>query len=433
MTDTAAPRPTVRADLVIVAMVVALALAALGYLLSQRQQALRTSPVGFDGLQIWLNDQGLSAQSFSGGWLLQPDSIGLLVIPLHDTFPESALVPPTTTEELLFQQDEDDVDWSALREKIARVPTLVVLPKWRSGMRLTGIAHPVLLVEEIRADVLLRRLTSAKGARIIRSRVFFSEPMFRAGTGSELTSKIYAAQLFEGSGCEPIIGTGARTLLARCPLRGTSETVLILSDPDLLNNHGLRLGDNALIARDFLALAAGQRSVVIDYSRDNWFADPDAPDQHGRSWTDLLRFFEPPFLALWLGGGLVLVLALWRSFRRAGPVAQGTVAGVGKMQAIRARARLMRLTGQDGAMLGDYAAARLAATAARLVGPGQARLIGEERAFIRFVARRRGDLALRLSALLTTLRSLPRHVPPAVAIGHVDDLEQILEQIADDT
>jgi hypothetical protein len=93
----------------------------------------------------------------------------------------------------------------------------------------------------------------------------------------------------------------------------------------------------------------------------------------------------------------------------------------------------MRLTGQDGTMLGDYAAARIAATAARLVGPGQARQIGEEQAFVRFVARRSADLSLRLAAVLTRVHDLPKRVPAAVAIGQIDELERILELIAHDT
>ncbi len=106
--------------------------------------------------------------------------------------------------------------------------------------------------------------------------------------------------------------------------------------------------------------------------------------------------------------------------------------GGGKLQAIRARARLMRLTGQDGALLTDYAAARIAATAARLVGPGHARQIGEEQAFLRYLARRRPDLSTRLAEALDRLKALPARIPATTAIHHVEDLEQILELIAND-
>jgi hypothetical protein len=200
-----------------------------------------------------------------------------------------------------------------------------------------------------------------------------------------------------------------------------------------LNNHGLRLGQNAEIARDFLLSASGDGSIVIDYSRDNWLASDEEPIERERTWSDLLRFFQPPFLALWLGGMLTLALVLWRSLRRAGPVQRAKTVEGGKLAAIQARARLMRLTGQDGALLADYAAARVAATAARLVGPGHARQIGEEQAFLRYLGRRRPDLASRLADALDRVKALPARIPATVAIHHVEDLEQILELIANDT
>lgn len=433
MTDIAPPtRAPLRADLVIVALVAVLALAGLAYVMSQRQQVLRSSPVGLDGLQPWLAAQGGSAQSFTGGWLLDPAGIGLLVLPLYDTRPGEDRAPALDKTQLLFQQDETDLDWQPLRDKIDSVPALVVLPKWRSGMRLTGIAHPALLVDGARLDALLQSLTGEDAIRLTRIPQVRTSLPYRDATGTDRMAELYAAQLFDAGRCDPLIGQGAQTLLASCPIAGSDRSVLILSDPDLLNNHGLRLGDNAEIARDVLLAAAGTGSIVIDYSRDDWLADPEAPIQRERTWSDLLRFFQPPFLALWLGALMTLGLVLWRSFRRAGPVLADPAPDGGKLQAIRARARLMRLTGQDGAMLVDYAAARVTATAARLVGPGHARQIGEEQAFLRYLSRRRPDLAARLGDALATLKALPPRIPATTAIHHVDALEQILELIAND-
>lgn len=433
MSDASIQRASpIRTDLLIVGLVAVVVLAGLMYLLSQRQQELRQSPVGYDGLQVWLASEGVSAQNFTGGWLLDPASIGLLVLPVFDTIPDRDLEPPLDKLQLLFQQDESDLDWQPLREKIETLPALIVLPKWRSGMRLTGIAHPALLVEEARLNAFLRSLTGESGMRLTRIPRVFTSLSYRSDRGGELRSELYAAQLFDATGCDPIIGRGAETLLASCPVAGSDGTVLILSDPDLLNNHGLRLGENAMIAREVLTSAAGTGSLVIDYSRDNWLASTEEPIARERTWSDLLRFFQPPFLALWLGAGLALALVLWRSFRRAGPLVRTKATEGGKLLAIRARARLMRLTGQDGAILADYAAARVAATAARLVGPGHARQIGEEQAFLRYLGRRRPDLAKRLDEVLERLKAVPARIPASAAIQHVEDLEQILELIAND-
>lgn len=438
MTDASVPRASpnaspIRPEMLIIGIVALLALVAVSYVLSQRQQELRSSPVGLDGLQIWLTSEGGDAQNFSGGWLLDPGTIGLMVLPVYDTDLDRESDPPRTKDDLLFQQDESDLDWYTLDEKIEAVPTLIVLPKWRSGMRLTGIAHPDLLVEERRLNAFLKSLTGLGSVQVSRAARAFTALPYTSSASQAYSAELYAAQLFDGTDCDPLIGSGAETLLASCPLAGSDQSVLILSDPDLLNNHGLRLGQNALIAKDFLLASAGDGKVVIDYSRDNWLSYMDEAIQRERTWSDLLRFFEPPFLAIWLGAGLTLALALWRSIRRAGPVVRSGSGGVSKMQAIRARARLMRLTGQDGAMLADLAAARIASTAARLVGPGQARQIGEEQAFLRYVGRRRPDLADRLAEVLGRLHALPPRLPPQTAIHHVDDLEQVLELIANDT
>jgi hypothetical protein len=433
MTTSSFTRMPVRADTALIAVIVALAVAAVVFVMSQRPQQLRGSAVGMDGLQVWLASSGLSAQVFSGGWLPDPNRIGLLVLPMYDTRPDIPLEPAATRDGILRQQDESDLDWASLTEKAEAVPTLVVLPKWRSGMRLMRRAHPDLLVDAGRLDAVLQRLTGDATIRLHRNGEAITKPSYRTPAGQDIGTALYLAQLFDGSACDPILGSGKATLLASCPLGGSDRSVLILSDPDLLNNHGLRLGQNAEFARTFFEPFAASGTVMIDYSRENWFAKPDAPPERTQTWGDLLRFFQPPFLALWLGAGLLLCLALWRSLRRAGPVAPTADAGMGKLLATRARARLMRLTGQDGAMLGDYADARIAATAARLVGPSQARHIGEERQFLRFVARHRPDLSERLATRLTRLRALPGRVPASVAIRQVEALEDILEQIADDT
>jgi hypothetical protein len=398
-----------------------------------RAPELRDSAVGMSGLELWLTKAGGSVQGFSGGWEVDPSSVGLLVLPMQDTAPDIASDPARSKKEVLFQQDETDLRWLPIYDKADQATTLIVLPKWRSGVRLTGVAHPALWVDAARIDAILLRLTGVSSITLNRTPQAFTTLPYQDTKGAKLAAEIYAAQLFDGTECDPIIGSGPQTLLAACPLRSSDVSVLILSDPDLLNNHGLRLGQNAAIARDFLISQAKEGRILIDYSPDNWFTKTDAPVTRDRSWADLLRFFEPPFQALWVGAGITLVLVLWRSLRRAAPVAVGAGKDTGKMQAIRARARLMRLSGQDGALIGDYASARIAATAARLVGPVEARQISEEQAFLRFLARRRPDLSADLEAALTRLRALAPHIPAATALDHVEALEQILEAVVHDT
>ncbi|MCA2009514.1 hypothetical protein [Tritonibacter mobilis] len=446
LSDPSAPTNKLRLETLAIAGFAVLLIFVVFYALSQRQQVLRTSPSGFDGLQTWLTSQDVSAQSFLGGWQVDQNSVGLLLLPLFDTAPDSPRSHPSTKRELLFQQDEYDLDMRPVLEKARRVQTLVVLPKWRSGMRLAGVAHPVLLNERAATQKLLQDLTGENDAKIVDARVPFSDFGYTAEDGQDMSARIYAAQMFKSESCTPLIGTEAAMILADCALpkraipksqarNSTNNTrMLVLSDPDLLNNHGLRMADNAMIAIDFLSARSGERNLVIDYSRDVWLTDPDRGSQRERTWADLKRFFEPPFQVLWLGGLLTLALFIWRSWLRYGPVRRdAATATSGKAQALLARGRLMRLCNQDGALLSDYAQARLAATAATLFGPAHARHYAEPKAFLGYVARRHPGLADALEKTLTDIRRLQPRTAPAEAIRHVDELEALLEQVIHDT
>jgi len=437
-TGTQGSAQPLRIEMVVIGVIGVIVLAAIWYVMSQQQQSLRRSPSGFDGLQIWLAANGVSAQNFTGGWLIDETTVGLLMVPVYDSALDKQRVRPDTPEELLFQQDENDLASSVILRKAERVPALVVLPKWRTGMRLTGLAHPVLGVEQERLTAMLRQLTGDGDISLVPARSAFTDFRYEAGDGEILNARLYDAQMFKDINCTPVIGRADAMILGKCALAGTGDdepgrTLLVLSDPDLLNNHGLRLGDNARIALDLLRSRAETGNIVIDYSRDVWLRDPYVEPERERTWDDLARFFGPPFLALWAGAAMLLALFLWRAALRYGPVLPETTGpGAGKDIAVQARARLLRLSGQDGALARDYAAARLAATASALFGPAHARHYSGERAFMDYTERRHPVLAPRLRDVLDTIHKLPARLPASNAIHHIDQLEQVLEQITHD-
>jgi len=436
-TTSSSPPSAPRIEFVVFGLIAVVALAALWYVFSQQQQSLRRSPSGHDGLQIWLASNGVSAQNFTGGWLIDETSVGLMVLPVYDSALDESRNSPTTQQELLLQQEEYDLASAVIVRKAQRVPALVVLPKWRTGMRLTGIAHPILNIERSRFRDTFRKLTGDSSAEPVLSRTPFTDFRYETGEGDTLTARIYAAQMFKSENCAPIIGRQDAMLLAECPLAtpegDPADSVLVLSDPDLLNNHGLRLGDNARIALDFLQTEAGEGNIVIDYSRDVWLRDPYVEPDRERTWEDLARFFDPPFLALWIGAAIVFALFLWRASLRYGAVRpEATELGAGKDIAVQARARLLRLSGQDGALAREYATARLAATASALFGPSHARHYAGEAAFLNYAERRHPALAPRLRSVLDAIHALPARLTAAEAIQYIDQLEQVLEQITHD-
>lgn len=420
-------------DKVAIGFVIVLGVGVLWYFIAHQQYALRNSAVGFDGLRIWLSSEERSAQSFAGGWPLNRESVGLLLQPVFDTQLDIKRATAATEEELLLQPDEFDQRAAVIREKSQAVTSLVVLPKWRSGLRLTGAGHPVLRAPLPQVQDTLHQIVGTKVGQVHDLPTTFSEFDFESDKGT-LAAKIYAAQVFDGVGCDPIIGEPGAMLVGLCPLRGApKKKVYVLSDPDLLNNHGLRLGDNARIAATFLPELAGEKRIVIDYSDKNWLIAPRKIVKRERSWKDLARLFGFPFTILWVGAALLLGLAIWRGGLRNGPVDRpGLRAGIGNRSANLVRARLMRMTDQDGALLADYVDARMQVQAAATLGSA---LSGEaaEKAYLRYVRERAPALAEKLERVLARIRILPAHLDAAEAIEHVDQFESTLEQIVHDT
>lgn len=436
LTDSDTGRGKMPMDIIGLGAVVLLAVLAMLFFTSGRSQQLRVAPTGFDGLTQWLTADGLDAQSFTGGWTIPAEEVGLSILPLYDTALNKARVPPTTKEELLLQSDEIDLQASTLRTKARLAPAIFVLPKWRSGVRYTGLAHPILLISGRDTSRLLGDLTGLRDIAPVRHiPAVQTEFAYTSTDGRRLNAQLYVAQTMAGEGCDPVIGRRGAMILGLCPM-STSEGVVdvhVLADPDLFSNHGLRLGDNAEIARDLLGDLAGEKRILVDYSRDNWLVEAATYTHPDRTWADLKRFFTYPFSLLWLGAVLTLGLFLWRGGPRFGPVERegGTALAASKSVMIGARARLMRLTGQDGALLGAYAQARVASVTHRLLGPHQT---GPDEAALMTLARRSNPaLAVRLEEALERIHALPATLSAEVAITYVDELEHILEQLSDDT
>ena len=432
---TSTPQPAKqRPELLLIGIFVAIAIAVLLYFSSQQQQQLRSSATGMDGLEIWLSAEGHDAQSFAGGWTINAETLGLVITPLYDSDLSAVRVGPKTKEELLFQQDEYDLWRWQIEGRASLVQTMVVLPKWRSGVRLTGLSHPALLVDRERTEAALHVITGDAIGAVGHIPRPFSDFAYQSPAGDRLTARLYVAQVFEGRGCDPIIGDIGEMVLGFCTVDGTQDDILVLSDPDLLNNHGLRLADNARIAASLLPQLAQDGRILIDYSQDLWITQRQEAVQHQRSWSDFLRYFEYPFSVLWIGGIFLMCITFWRAGLRYGPILDArTKLSARKGQAISARAKLMRMTGQDGALLDDYVTARMNAVSSALFGPTISGTATKEQAYLKHMKRLHPALTEKLTSLLEEMRGLPPHLPATAANSYVEAFELTLEQLAHDT
>ena len=95
-----------RIEVLVIAAVVVVAALAVWYVMSQRQQTLRSSPSGLDGLQVWLTSNDITSYNFSGGWPIDQTTVDLLILPVYDTALDVARTPPASKEEYLLQSDK---------------------------------------------------------------------------------------------------------------------------------------------------------------------------------------------------------------------------------------------------------------------------------------------------------------------------------------
>ena len=132
--------------------------------------------------------------------------------------------------------------------------------------------------------------------------------------------------------------------------------LIIVFDPDLLNNYGLARPENAALAEALLsaALDGADQTAVFDLTLDGY----------GRSQNLLQLAFTPPFLAATLCLLLAALVALWRAYNRFGPpvlagrsIAFGKRALIANAAGLLRRARRLHLV---GAPYADAARDRLA-------------------------------------------------------------------------
>lgn len=326
------------------------------------------SPIGTHGLEIWLNENDIAtARSHRRTTLTQQD-VALRILPLYDVDPTRDASAPTSRDARRRQESQRDIDANILREKIAYVPSLVMLPKWRAGVLELDLLDEQLLIDDWRFGGLLR-LMGAGRLQIQRPDMKFLQ------TSRGIT--LYRPQLFAPDtvtgDCRPHLSTPEGVLIVRCDQNG-NVPLYILSDPDFLNNHGLSLGRNAVVATDVVNGLVGSHPgpVYLDTSPEILLATDPTVERETRPRTveEVSRLLTYPFSLIWIGVGICFLVMLWRGLIRFGPprpTDQGHIAA-SKSASIAAKGYLMRLTGDDRSLLHAFVAEKMQALGRDILG-----------------------------------------------------------------
>lgn len=406
-------------------VVCALVAAGLFYLFSQgRQASLNRSQVGHAGLQLWLKDQDVETLTFGGGGTMRPDGIGLRILPLFDVDLDNFAEQPKTEAATLQQMTEYDIGKFTVWRKLSLAPSLVILPKWRRAVRAKGVAHPAFLIPESDIRRVMRQIGGI-GGTIVRPSPGYDERSY-AFDNRSYNAGLYQPQLISGSDCTPILGDSQAMLLGEC--RRDDETFWLLTDPDLLNAHGLALGDNAELARDVIAgLAAGER-VIIDLTAHIFLTEE--VQEKARSWAELARFFTYPFSVLWAAFAVLSAVFLWRAWVRYGPIVRFYEDNprASKAASIDATARLLRLSGHDRKLLQSHIAARCRMLASDLLGPHRASGAEPVQELVRIVRQRDPELAHDIAETSSALQTTQHQMSHAELLDVLDRFETLYER-----
>jgi hypothetical protein len=218
-------------------------------------------------------------------------------------------------------------------------PVLIVLPKWRASARpLSDSVTDAHLLE----TAVVRDLAWQIAGDISIVRPDSTGAWRDDGVQGEPT--LAHPQLMRSRSLCPVVSNDAGMLIARLC---SQPNIAVLADPDLLANHGLWRGDNAVLAMSAVAslrkgngpIVALERVTELPPSRSIW-----------------RLAFSPPFVLITVTALVAVGVAVWFAAMRFGPAAAEELdRPPGVMTLIDIAARLLRPKVDGGRLLGRYA------------------------------------------------------------------------------
>ncbi|MBV1887506.1 MAG: hypothetical protein KUG61_10520, partial [Parvibaculaceae bacterium] len=392
------------------------------------------SVIGSAGLSTWLEKNDIRVLRRPRHSEFSVDDVSLRILPLLDArLGKSRMAFKQEGVHLPQSDTQRALDLSYVLKKLKLKKTLLILPKWLSAVPLRDEIYPSLLIGKKNKElsVALRKLGLGDLELTFPGEKFQTLNLQeigekRVGNDEFGDVTLYSPQVFNplslGDHCVATVSSDLGVLIAKCaldedhirwefaakylkedaekylkaksrreeketeaelraealggkPLGAYETEFYILSDPDLMNNHGLTLAGNATFAIDAVnELRAGDAkpvfvdTTVVDVLRRSGVPKPEMSSSSPG--TDLAKFAVYPFSILWLSGLLVFLVALWRGSVRFGPLMKvySDQVEASKKASIHAKAHILRLSGQDQALASEFARTQMLALAHRFLG-----------------------------------------------------------------
>ena len=195
-------------------------------------------------------------------------------------------------------------------------PLILVLPKWRGTSYQTARGlwvDQVSLINQMSVEKVLNSSmgTNPDAVQLIRESSNFTYQSLSCQTewGETLKVNLIAPQLLAPSITqEPIVWSTDGILVSHLRTSRPENPLYVISDPDILNNHGLAREDNAIVTFRLLVDILGAQAVVFD----------EIVHGYGRELSFLAETVHYPMILAVLHGVLVFVLLLWAGMGRFG-------------------------------------------------------------------------------------------------------------------
>jgi hypothetical protein len=141
-----------------------------------------------------------------------------------------------------------------------------------------------------------------------------------------------------------------------------NRKIWVLSDPDVISNHGIaRAGNAALAVALIKRLRSGDGSVVFDETVHGYVAKPESP---------FLLLFRFPFVVATVQGLIAVALLLWATIARFGaPQSAPPPLSAGRGSLLQNMAKLIEFTGHQPVMVARYVQANVHDVARQLHAP----------------------------------------------------------------
>jgi hypothetical protein len=218
---------------------------------------------------------------------------------------------------------------------------------------------------------------------------------------------------------EPILTDAGKILVGA--VRSGSNTLWIVSDPDLLSNAGIDEADNGVVAISIIdALLPKGGTVIVDETLHGF-------EQRPNLMRTLLR---PPFVTILIALIVVALVLAWAGFARFGapqPETEGLAAG--KLTLVKSAAKLLQFGTGAGSLLQSYRRLVLADAINELHGP-HGLDEASQAAWLDRAAAHRG-LDIRLGPLLDRMAGLTesRRIDATRALRFAHDLYRWKQEI----